>query len=216
MIHHMLWKKTKAWHTSGTFVMVTSCVIRPWCFLSASVIQPTLKCVLNETGTKQKSSTTSQTWTQLFLSGTSIKSALASVTQQSMATPHSESRWDPAAALQTSSWQKPTSSAPCMNAFNHVRTRKQDLPSSPKVLVCEYNHIFRVHGHTVLHGEAAAKTFDEVGERSLERLLPASIEDSAEPASARASQAVVTQGPSLLPVQGTSEPWLQPSHGSST
>ena len=45
--------------------------------------------------------------------------------------------------------------------------------------VSRINHIFREHGHTILTEETAAKTFDEVGQGSLGRLLPGFTEDSA-------------------------------------
>ena len=40
------------------------------------------------------------------------------------------------------------------------------------------NHILRVHGHTILQEQRAAQIYDEVGQRSLERLFPGLMEDS--------------------------------------
>ena len=90
---------------------------------------------------------------------------------------------------QTSSWQKQMSSGPCMNACSCVRTRRQDFPSSEESLgVSRINHILRVHGRTILHERKAATIFDEVGQRSLERLFPGFAEDSSEHATLSASQ----------------------------
>ena len=50
------------------------------------------------------------------------------------------------------------------------------------------NHIFRVHGHTILFEEEAAQTIDEVGQRSHERLFPELTEVSAEQAALSTSQ----------------------------
>ena len=50
------------------------------------------------------------------------------------------------------------------------------------------NHIFRVHGHTILTEEVAAKTLDEVGQGSLKRLFPGFTEDSAQQAALSAGQ----------------------------
>ena len=51
----------------------------------------------------------------------------------------------------------------CQHNFVHIRER----PGVSKV-----KHIFRVHGHMILTEEAAAETFTEVGQGSLERLFP--------------------------------------------
>ena len=48
--------------------------------------------------------------------------------------------------------------------------------------VTRINHNFRVHVHTFLNEDAAAKTIEEVGQKSLERLFP---EDSTEQAAPR-------------------------------
>ena len=50
--------------------------------------------------------------------------------------------------------------------------------------VSRINHIFRVHGHTILLEKRAAEIYDEVGQRSLERLFTGFTEDSSEPAQA--------------------------------
>ena len=44
--------------------------------------------------------------------------------------------------------------------------------------VSRINHILRVHGHTILQEQRAAEIFDEVGQRSLERLFPGVTKDS--------------------------------------
>ena len=50
------------------------------------------------------------------------------------------------------------------------------------------NHTLRVHGHTILHEEEAAKTLNNAGQRSLERRIPGFTEDSTEQAAPSASQ----------------------------
>ena len=50
------------------------------------------------------------------------------------------------------------------------------------------NHIFMVQEHTILEEETAAKTFDEEGLGSLERLYPRFTEDSAEQATLTVGQ----------------------------
>ena len=40
------------------------------------------------------------------------------------------------------------------------------------------NHILRVQGHTILQEQRATNIYDEVGQRSLERLFPGFTEDS--------------------------------------
>ena len=50
------------------------------------------------------------------------------------------------------------------------------------------NHIVRVHGHTILTEEAAAKTVDEAGHGSLGRLCPGFAEDGAQQATLGAGQ----------------------------
>ena len=62
-----------------------------------------------------------------------------------------------------------------------------------RVLLCglgvsRMNHIGRVHGHTILK-KRAPEIFDEVGQRSLERLFPGFTEDSL-------TQATLSAGPS--------------------
>ena len=54
--------------------------------------------------------------------------------------------------------------------------------------VSKINHILRVHGHTILQERRVAEIFDEVGQRSLERLLPGFKEDSLEQVTLSAGQ----------------------------
>ena len=54
--------------------------------------------------------------------------------------------------------------------------------------VSRMNHILRVNGHEILHEERAAQIFDEVGDRSLERLFPGFTEHSREQATLSESQ----------------------------
>ena len=50
------------------------------------------------------------------------------------------------------------------------------------------NHILRVHGHTILAEQNAAAVYEEIGQRSLERLFPGVTEDSMTQATLSASQ----------------------------
>ena len=54
--------------------------------------------------------------------------------------------------------------------------------------VSRINHILRLHGHTILQDKRAADMYDEVGQRSLERLFPGYTEDTSEQATLRAGQ----------------------------
>ena len=54
--------------------------------------------------------------------------------------------------------------------------------------VSRIDHIFRVHRHAILEEESAAKTFDEVGLGSLERLFPGFTEDCAQQVALSAGQ----------------------------
>ena len=54
--------------------------------------------------------------------------------------------------------------------------------------VSRINHILRVHGHTMLQERQVAELFDEVNQRSLERLFPGFTEDSLEQATLSAGQ----------------------------
>ena len=54
--------------------------------------------------------------------------------------------------------------------------------------VSRINHILRVHVHTILQEKRAAEIFDEVGQRSLERLFPGFTEDRSEQATHSAGQ----------------------------
>ena len=75
-------KKTETWQNNGIWVMAPSFVTQYWwCPIYRCSTPLTLKLVQSETNRKQKSSATSQTWTQLFLSGKSTTFApFASVT----------------------------------------------------------------------------------------------------------------------------------------
>ena len=76
----------------------------------------------------------------------------------------------------------------------HERVPHCQVPKTDFVLFCEslgvsrINHILRVHGRTFLHEGQAATIFDEVGQRSLERLFPGFTEDSSEHAAPSAGQ----------------------------
>ena len=71
---------------------------------------------------------------------------------------------------------------PCTNAISFARTCKQSLSLSVNVQVRgRINHIFRVHDHTILTEETAAKTFGQVGQVSLDwRSKPRSVQGSQE------------------------------------
>ena len=54
--------------------------------------------------------------------------------------------------------------------------------------VSRVNHMLRVHGHTILEEQSADGAYDEIGQRSLERLFPGLTEDSTTQATLRAGQ----------------------------
>ena len=60
--------------------------------------------------------------------------------------------------------------------------------------VSRINHVLRVHGHTILQEQRAAEIYDEVGQRSLERLFPGLTED-------RKTQATLSAGRSGIGYQ---------------
>ena len=66
--------------------------------------------------------------------------------------------------------------------MNAHRTRRQ-----------QDHHILRVHGHAIVQEKEAAKIFEEVGQRSLERLFPGFTEDSSEQATLSTSQSGIGQ-----------------------
>ena len=82
-----------------------------------------------------------------------------------------ESQWAHDTAWRTTSWQK----ADVLRAM-HERVRLCQDPRIAFALTREslevnrVNHILRLHGHTILDEESAAKTFDDIGMGSLERL----------------------------------------------
>ena len=78
--------------------------------------------------------------------------------------------------------------------------------------VSRVNPILWVHGHTILQEKRAAKIYDEVGQRSLERLFPAFTEDSTEQATVGEEKATAK-----LYIQkaakAADEAWLQTVEG---
>ena len=54
--------------------------------------------------------------------------------------------------------------------------------------VSRIRHVLRVHGHPVLEEQRAAEIYDEIGQRSLERLVPGLTEDSMTQATLSAGQ----------------------------
>ena len=77
----------------------------------------------------------------------------------------------------------------------HEQVQLSQDPQTEFALICEslgvsrVNHILRVHGREILEDCGAAKTFDDVGLASLERLFRSFTEEYAEQASLGASQA---------------------------
>ena len=65
----------------------------------------------------------------------------------------------------------------------HERVQPGQYPQTgfdlrENVGVSRINRILRVHGHTILQEQRAAEIYDEVGQRSLERLFRGLTEDS--------------------------------------
>ena len=54
--------------------------------------------------------------------------------------------------------------------------------------VSRINHILRLHGHTILQDKRSADMYDEVAQRSLERLFPGITEDTSEQATLSAGK----------------------------
>ena len=76
--------------------------------------------------------------------------------------------------------------------------------------VSRINHILRVHGHTILQEQRAAEIYDEVGQRSLERLFPSFTEDSMVQATLSAGQSGIgTKERETSRLQHTSGPSSQ-------
>ena len=72
----MLCKNMEGHQASGTLTMVTSCANNYRCFLICKAFDTAnAKKALKETNKRQKSSTTSQIWTTLLLTGKLVKSA---------------------------------------------------------------------------------------------------------------------------------------------
>ena len=76
----------------------------------------------------------------------------------------------------------------------HERVQHCQDPQTEFALFCEslgvsrINHILRVHGHRILQEQWAAEIFEEVGQRSLERLFPGLTENSMTQATLSAGQ----------------------------
>ena len=103
--HVMLCKRTEAWRTCGTWMMVTSCVTRSWCCPTARILMtPTPKLEHSEICRRKKSSTTSQTWTQPHLNRTLTRCGY--MPSPPLEARHAESLWDPDRSSRTSSWSR--------------------------------------------------------------------------------------------------------------
>ena len=74
-----------------------------------------------------------------------------------------------------------------MNAFSSVKARKRNALLRESLGVSRINHILCVHGHEIFNEEEAPQSFDEFGQRSLDRLFPGFTEDSAEQAALSAA-----------------------------
>ena len=64
-----------------------------------------------------------------------------------------------------------TSSGPCMNGCSCATRRQNFALLHDSLGIRRITHILRVHGHTHFQGDKPPKIFDEVGQRSLERLF---------------------------------------------
>ena len=95
----------------------------------------------------------------------------------------------------------------CTNAISCARTRRQNLHSNGEV--GRTNHVLRVHGHTILEEKRAAEIFDDVGQRSLERLFPGFTEDGLVQATLSAGQSGITAAPALLDALAAATPRVQ-------
>ena len=117
--------------------------------------------------------------------------------------------------LRINSWRRRTSFAPCTKEFSCVKTRRQSLLSFANVLASVVSTTSSgVHGHTILQEKRAAEIYDEVGQRSLERLFPGFTEDSSEQTTLSASRALGTRGRWTLLALHTLAHSLQPNRAS--
>ena len=127
-----------------------------------------------------------RTWTQPHLSGKLMTRGSWPLSPlQPLEAPHSESLWDPTIADQLLA-QADVRCARANPALSGPADGIWFLRGS--FGVSRSNHVLRVHGHTILVEKRAAEIYDEVGQRSLERLFPEFTEDSSEQATLSAGQ----------------------------
>ena len=168
----MLHKKTEAWQTSGTWIMVTSCVTQClYCPTYKRSTSPTQKLAQSELENQRRSPN------GLCFHGSSWKRRSRNCRGASCFT------------------DQLLAKASVIRAM-HERVQLCQVPQTVFALLSEslgvsrVSHILRVHGHTILNEEEAAQIF-EGGRRSLERLFPGFTEDSSEQAALSASQSVI-------------------------
>ena len=202
-IRDMLCNKTETWLTSGTWMMVTSSFTQCWyCPAHKRSTGPTQKLVQSETHIKHKSSTTPQTWMQLLFIAKATTFALWRLSPHTVGLAVGPRRCvtDPLLAK--------------ADVIQAMRERVQ-LCQDPQT---DFASSVRAYASAAsLHGEEAANIFDEVGQRSLERVfqgLPSTVRNKPRPAPV--NQVLVAKEHWMLPAKHTSESSLQLSHGFST
>ena len=138
-------------------------------------------------------SSTSQTWTQPRLNGKLKRCRkLASVSTVFAGSTTLVLLWSPVSSSRTNSQPRQMLFEQCTNVFSCAKLC-QDPQTEFALLresfgVSRINHILRVHGHTILQEQRATEIYDEVGQRSLERLFPGLTEDSMTQATLSAAQ----------------------------
>ena len=162
--HVTLCKKMEAWWTSGTLMKVTCSAIRSWC-------RPTFMNLMTPT-------------TKLEQSELRRKHVIDNAAGLDTAPPE----WK---IVEVRSESLPLSGTPpvhrgptlgqgrCYSCSAVPGSLDRNCaPLRESLGVSRTNHILRVHGHATLQEKRADEIYDEVGQRSLERLFPGFMEES--------------------------------------
>ena len=173
--------KNGAWRTCGTWMMSTFCVTQSWCRLpqlerSGNHRKTEVICSVNDRGA------VSLGWRI----GDVQKMAKVSTATAGSIT------LEVAVAFRQYIAEQLLGKADIIRAM-HERVQLCQDPQTEFALreslgVSRINHILRFHGHTILEEQSAAEVYDEIGQRSLERLFQGLTEDSITQATLSAGQ----------------------------
>ena len=191
MTRGMRCRKTEDWRTNAVWMTVISCVTQSWCyhFFGTSRVgagrNPLKKeaiCCVNdldaaplewEIGDVRSLAETSAVTAGSITLGVAVGS-------RQFITDQLQSKADVVRAMHERVWL-------CQDSQTEFALPRESLGAS------RVNHILRVHGHK----QRAAVVYDEIGQRSLERLFPGLTEDST-------TQATLTAGQSGIGFKETS------------